>query len=107
VAAATAKESLPARLGREVAFVGRSNVGKSSLINSLTLGGLARVSDRPGHTRSVNFFEFAHDSGKYLVDLPGYGFAYAKEDVVEDWNKLVCPPAPPPPPPPPQFVGLE
>ena len=88
VAAAKIKESIPQNSSKEVAFVGRSNVGKSSLINALTVGGIARVSDKPGKTQSINFFQY-DNTDKFLVDLPGYGFAFGKEEVVEDWNKLV------------------
>lgn len=74
-------ESLP-----EVAFIGRSNVGKSSLINALTQRGLAKTSDKPGHTQSINWFELG--STLYLVDLPGYGFAFAKSEKVDHWSQL-------------------
>lgn len=72
----------------EVAFAGRSNVGKSSLINALTgRNSLARTSNTPGRTQQINFF----DLGKrlMLVDLPGYGFAQAPKDLVWQWNQLV------------------
>ncbi|EAL68994.1 hypothetical protein DDB_G0276985 [Dictyostelium discoideum AX4] len=74
-------ETLP-----EVAFIGRSNVGKSSLINALTQRGLAKTSDKPGQTQSINWFELG--STLYLVDLPGYGFAFAKETLVEQWSDI-------------------
>ncbi|KAN0035777.1 hypothetical protein ACTA71_005068 [Dictyostelium dimigraforme] len=74
-------ETLP-----EVAFIGRSNVGKSSLINALTQRGLAKTSDKPGQTQSINWFEIG--STLYLVDLPGYGFAFAKESLVEQWGEI-------------------
>jgi GTP-binding protein len=72
----------------EVAFAGRSNVGKSSLINGLTgQTGLARASGEPGRTRELNFFNL-DGSGLRLVDLPGYGFAKAPKSVVEKWTRL-------------------
>jgi GTP-binding protein len=72
----------------EVAFAGRSNVGKSSLINKL-LGrrNLARTSSRPGMTRSVNFFSVG--TSLYLADLPGYGYAAVSHEVRESWRGLV------------------
>jgi GTP-binding protein len=88
----------------EVAFIGRSNVGKSSLINALlNRRALARTSNMPGRTREINYFhlnppksylDFCNDQsfnalpGLYLVDLPGYGFAKAKKDVASDWEKV-------------------
>lgn len=72
----------------EVCFAGRSNVGKSSLINALTgRKGLARASNTPGRTQEINFFTLGDDH--YLVDLPGYGFANAPKPVVEGWQKLL------------------
>ncbi len=72
----------------EVCFAGRSNVGKSSLINALTgRKGLARASNTPGRTQEINFFTTT--DGPYLVDLPGYGFANAPVAVVEKWQKLL------------------
>jgi GTP-binding protein len=70
----------------EVAFVGRSNVGKSSLLNTL-LGksGLAKVSKSPGKTRTINFFDVNEKC--YFVDLPGYGFAQAPADLKKEWSK--------------------
>src|ERR1041384_6360114 len=74
IAGAASFESLPAIALPEVAFAGRSNVGKSSLVNALTgRSTLARTSSKPGHTRQINFFDLAGKLG--LVDLPGYGFA--------------------------------
>jgi len=71
----------------EVAFLGRSNVGKSSLINSLLLRkGLARTSNTPGRTQSINFFVINGDI--YFVDLPGYGFARVSKSMRADWGKM-------------------
>ena len=72
----------------EVAFAGRSNVGKSSLVNALTgRNTLARTSNTPGRTQELNFFDLG--SRLCLVDLPGYGFAKAPKDKVETWTELV------------------
>ncbi|WP_027244887.1 ribosome biogenesis GTP-binding protein YihA/YsxC [Leisingera daeponensis] len=72
----------------EVCFAGRSNVGKSSLINALTgTKGIARASNTPGRTQEINFFTQGPDL--YLVDLPGYGYANAPLAVVEKWQKLL------------------
>jgi GTP-binding protein len=72
----------------EIAFAGRSNVGKSSLINALTnRTALARVSRTPGRTREINFF--AGPRGLVLADLPGYGFAKAPKEKIEAWTGLV------------------
>ncbi|KAL4282791.1 hypothetical protein GQ457_16G012370 [Hibiscus cannabinus] len=87
-AAAKVSSSFPAPEIPEIAFAGRSNVGKSSLLNALTRQwGVVRTSDKPGHTQSINFFKLG--SKFCLVDLPGYGFAYAKEEVKEAWEDLV------------------
>ena len=72
----------------EVCFAGRSNVGKSSLINALTgRKGIARASNTPGRTQEINFFTLGE--ARYLVDLPGYGFANAPVAVVEKWQRLL------------------
>jgi ribosome biogenesis GTP-binding protein YsxC/EngB len=72
----------------EVAFAGRSNVGKSSLLNSLiNSGGKARVGDKPGLTQSINFYKVADYF--CFVDLPGYGFAFANDEKSQQWNELV------------------
>lgn len=78
----------------EVAFVGRSNVGKSSLINSLLRRkSLAKVSRTPGKTRAVNFFQVVTDDPRlkafYLVDLPGYGYAKAAKSVIAEWGPMI------------------
>jgi GTP-binding protein len=81
-------EHLPGQAGPEVAFAGRSNVGKSSLINALTKQrGLARTSNTPGRTQELNFFE-APGGGLFIVDMPGYGFAQAPKAKVEQWTGL-------------------
>jgi GTP-binding protein len=74
--------------GREIAFAGRSNSGKSSAINAITQrSGLARVSRTPGRTQLINFFEVAPD--RRLVDLPGYGFAKVPEKIRVNWLQLL------------------
>ncbi len=87
VAGAASFESLiPISLG-EVAFAGRSNVGKSSLVNALTgRRTLARTSSSPGHTRQINFFDLGGQL--ILVDLPGYGFAQVSRSMKETWQDL-------------------
>jgi GTP-binding protein len=78
-------EQLPPLKGTEVAFAGRSNVGKSSLINALTgVNGLARASNTPGRTRELNFFDV--DQRITLVDMPGYGYAKAPKAEVKQWQ---------------------
>jgi GTP-binding protein len=74
----------------EIAFAGRSNVGKSSLINALTgRKRLARVSVTPGRTREINYFTLGKDEALFLVDMPGYGYARASKSDVKGWTKLV------------------
>ena len=81
---------LPADSLREVAFAGRSNAGKSSAINTLANHTrLAFVSKTPGRTQHLNFFTL--DDGKYFVDLPGYGFAKAPEEIRSQWEGLLAP----------------
>lgn len=83
-----AMSGLPPDDRLEVCFAGRSNVGKSSLINALTgRKGLARASNTPGRTQEINFFTTL--DGPYLVDLPGYGYANAPLAKVRDWQKLL------------------
>jgi GTP-binding protein len=79
---------LPADRGCEVAFAGRSNAGKSSAINALTgRRRLAFVSKTPGRTQQINYFALAPD--RYLVDLPGYGYAKVPAEVQSQWNQLL------------------
>ena len=81
-------EQLPPLGGTEIAFAGRSNVGKSSLLNALTgRNALARVSNEPGRTRQLNFFDLG---GRLtLVDMPGYGYARASKDIKADWQGMM------------------
>jgi GTP-binding protein len=74
----------------EIAFAGRSNVGKSSLLNALTnRNGLARTSNTPGRTQELNFFDVGEPLQLRLVDMPGYGFAEAPKDLVKRWRHLM------------------
>lgn len=83
-----AMDGLPPDDRPEVCFAGRSNVGKSSLINALTgRNGIARASNTPGRTQEINYFALGTHS--YLVDLPGYGFAKAPLPVVKKWQTLL------------------
>jgi GTP-binding protein len=81
-------EQVPPAAGTEIAFAGRSNVGKSSLLNALTgRNSLARVSSEPGRTRQLNFFDLG---GRLtLVDMPGYGYARASKDIKADWQGMM------------------
>ena len=82
--------ALPPVAGMEVAFAGRSNVGKSSLINALTgRNGLARTSHTPGRTQELVFFEGPEGGGFRLVDMPGYGYASASKAKVASWTALI------------------
>jgi GTP-binding protein len=81
-------EQLPPAHGVEIAFAGRSNVGKSSLINALTnVNGLARASNTPGRTRELNFFDV--NNQLTLVDMPGYGYAKAPKHEVKAWQSVL------------------
>jgi GTP-binding protein len=81
-------EQVPPPAGPEIAFAGRSNVGKSSLLNALTgRNHLARISSEPGRTRQLNFFDLG---GRLtLVDMPGYGYARASKDIKADWQGMM------------------
>jgi GTP-binding protein len=88
--AAPSIETLPPMAGTEVAFAGRSNVGKSSLINALTgRNNLARTSHTPGRTQELIFFEGPDKAGLRLVDMPGYGYAAAPKSKVAAWTALI------------------
>ena len=97
VASAVKKDQYPENDLPEIVFIGRSNVGKSSLINSLTrVNNLARVSSQPGKTQTINFFEvglkIADVEGRkafYLVDLPGYGYAKTGKEKRKIWSKFI------------------
>src|SRR4030095_5066997 len=81
---------LPDPTVAEVAFAGRSNVGKSSLLNALTgRKALARTSNTPGRTQELNFFDVGRPLQLRLVDMPGYGFAEAHKDLVRKWGFLI------------------
>jgi GTP-binding protein len=95
MAAATDAAHFPAPSLPEVAFLGRSNVGKSSVINTLVETKLARTSSTPGRTRSINFFE-VRCPGKprpevIFADLPGYGYAKLSREISEEWPKFIEP----------------
>ena len=88
IAGAAQSSALPAEGLPEIAFAGRSNVGKSSLVNALTgRRTLARTSNTPGRTRQINFFDLG--GRLILVDLPGYGYAEASKSAIKDWTHLV------------------
>jgi GTP-binding protein len=95
LAAATDAAQFPAPSVPEIAFLGRSNVGKSSVINSLVGAKLARTSSTPGRTRSINFFDIRWP-GKpqpelIFADLPGYGYAKISREILQEWPKFIEP----------------
>ena len=82
-----ANDGFPTHKKKEIAFAGRSNVGKSSLINSVTnVSGLARVSNTPGRTQMINFF--SQGETFFIVDLPGFGYAKASKESIKQWSQL-------------------
>jgi GTP-binding protein len=88
VKSATRTEDFPRDQRPEIAFCGRSNIGKSSLLNTLTdVRGLARTSSSPGRTQTINFFLI--DERMYFVDLPGYGYAKVSKAVKESWGPMI------------------
>lgn len=88
IAVAVKKEQYPEDNKMEIAFAGRSNVGKSSLLNLLVnRKNLARVSGSPGKTRTINFYEI--NENFRIVDLPGYGYAKLSKSVTENWGKMI------------------
>lgn len=84
---ALSEKDLPINNIKEVAFIGRSNVGKSSLINAITNSKIAIVSKTPGRTKQLNFFQIKDKLT--IVDMPGYGYAKAGRNEVENWNNLI------------------
>jgi GTP-binding protein len=87
-AVAVKKEQYPEQTMPEVAFAGKSNVGKSSLINTMiNRKGLARTSQNPGKTRTINFYNV--EDALYFVDLPGYGYARAPKSEIAKWGKMI------------------
>jgi len=88
IKSATRPDDFPRVQRPEIAFCGRSNVGKSSLLNALTnVGGLARTSSSPGRTQTINFFVI--NESMYFVDLPGYGYAKVSKTVRESWGPMI------------------
>jgi GTP-binding protein len=94
VLSALAARQFPAEGAPEVAFLGRSNVGKSSLLNALVGAKAARVSQTPGRTRAINFFLISEESAKrqfIFADLPGYGYAKVARSITAEWPKFIEP----------------
>ncbi|OWZ83891.1 ribosome biogenesis GTP-binding protein YihA/YsxC [Natranaerobius trueperi] len=88
VTSAYLPSQIPEEKFPEISFIGRSNVGKSSLINTLvTRNNLAHISKKPGKTRTINYFLINDDL--YFVDLPGYGFAKVSKKMKKDWEELI------------------
>lgn len=88
IISAVSDKDYPQHNTKEIAFVGRSNVGKSSMINRLVhRTNLARTSSQPGRTQTINFYKM--DQQFYMVDLPGYGFAKVPQKVKEQWGEMI------------------
>jgi len=88
--AATESKLFPADTGKEIALCGRSNSGKSTLINALAnQKKLAKTSNTPGRTQSINFFHLTNDEAKKIIDLPGFGYAKASKQDQNAWAKLI------------------
>ncbi|APZ41728.1 YihA family ribosome biogenesis GTP-binding protein [Acidihalobacter ferrooxydans] len=88
IAGATNLKGMPSDVGREVAFAGRSNAGKSSALNRIChQKSLARTSKTPGRTQQINFFQVTED--RYLVDLPGYGYARVPGGLQREWGEFI------------------
>ena len=88
--AATERKLFPSDTGKEIALCGRSNSGKSTLINALAnQKKLAKTSNTPGRTQSINFFHLTNDEAKKIIDLPGFGYAKASKQDQNVWAKLI------------------
>ena len=88
--AATESKLFPSDTGKEIALCGRSNSGKSTLINALAnQKKLAKTSNTPGRTQSINFFHLTNDEAKKIIDLPGFGYAKASKQDQNAWAKLI------------------